>query len=80
MEFLNHTYLLCSTHLIFKVSIDNKGECKLLTFEEMQKLVSDGVKLTAELVQPRLSIVRLYLSGQRIGYQSSDQQSSKEPV
>jgi len=60
-----------------KVSIDNKGECKLLTFEEMQKLVSDGVKLTAELVQPRLSIVRLYLSGQRIGYQSSDQQSSK---
>ena len=51
-----------------KVAIDNKDECRLLTADEMDAIISDGVKLTAELVQPRLNIVRLYLGGERVGY------------
>merc|ERR1719357_1633967 len=41
----------------------------MLAPSDMDTIISDGQKLVAELVQPRQSIVRLYLGGRRGGYQ-----------
>merc|ERR1719495_1979710 len=48
--------------------MDCKGDCRMLGPGEMESLIANGNLLAAELVQPRLSIVRLYHEGQRVGY------------
>ena len=42
-----------------QVAVDNKENVQVLTAEEMATLISDGVKLVAELVQPRKRIIEI---------------------
>lgn len=49
--------------------MDCKGPCLMLAPGEMEAIIADGSLVTAELVQPRRGVVRLYQGGRRVGYQ-----------
>lgn len=51
-----------------KVEVDNKGDCRMLAPNETEQLIDQGAQLVAELVQPRVGRVRLYVGGERVGY------------
>jgi len=52
-----------------RVELDATGDSKVLGQSEMNMVVTEQKTVTAELVQPRQAIVRLYLDGERISYQ-----------
>eukprot|EP00092_Neocalanus_flemingeri_P005677 GFUD01006115.1.p1 GENE.GFUD01006115.1~~GFUD01006115.1.p1 ORF type:complete len:1336 (-),score=537.20 GFUD01006115.1:224-4036(-) len=49
--------------------VDNTGDCRMLGPGEVMDLVGVAKQVTAELVQPRGGVVRLYLGGERVGCQ-----------
>jgi len=63
-----------------KVEVDSKGPCRMLAPGEMEAIISEGGQLVAELVQPRLSIVRIYSGGRRVGYQPLDGSGGSDPL
>ena len=57
--------------------MDNKESCRLLSPDEITSIINDGIQLTAELVQPKHNIIRLYLGSERVGYEPNPQRSKE---
>jgi len=49
--------------------VDSTGDCRMLGPGEVMDLVGQARQVTAELVQPRGGVVRLYSAGERVGCQ-----------
>ena len=51
-------------------TVDSTGDCRMLGPGEVMDVVSQARLVTAELVQPRGGVVRLFLGGDRVGCQA----------
>jgi len=52
-----------------EVTVDGLGDCQMLGPVEVQQMVTEAVLVTAEIVQPRGGVVRLYAGSERVAMQ-----------